>query len=411
MLDPHVAQEISSTISAAIGHNVLITDSRGLVIGSGDVARVGSFHEASLSVIATAIEASHDRDAATKLEGVQPGITLPLFLANRVVGTVGITGSPSIVRPFGEIVRAQTQIMLRETMLVRLALLRDQALEELLADVAAFDAESSSQEALVTRGEELGFRLDLPRAAVVVTFRARKVDEVRVGDGDRGIRVQSARMDLLRSARDIFIRSQDVVAGTGPNAIGVLCDIAREDERGRGGRARKLSEQLVAEVQRRHELTARAGIGRVAESLSELRRSYDDAWMALRLGQLLAAQPRVHDVLDHPVGALLLDASPRARERYREAVLGSLAERPNWEELRRTIIAWCESGHSLVDSAAVLRVHRNTLLYRIDRLSKLTGTSLRDSRHAIALYLACLMDDLEKQRRQPELEPVDVRGR
>jgi hypothetical protein len=144
----------------------------------------------AFAVIATETEASHDKDAATKLEGVQPGITLPLFVASRVVGTVGITGSPSTITPFGEIVRAQTETMLRETMLVRLALLRDQALEELLADVAAFDAESSSQEALMTRGEELGFRLDLPRAAVVVTFSARPVDEAPAGDGQRGIRVQ-----------------------------------------------------------------------------------------------------------------------------------------------------------------------------------------------------------------------------
>jgi hypothetical protein len=132
----------------------------------------------AFAVIATETEASHDKDAATKLEGVQLGITLPLFVASRVVGTVGITGSPSTIRPFGEIVRAQTETMLRETMLVRLALLRDQALEELLADVAAFDAESSSQEALMTRGEELGFRLDLPRAAVVVTFSAQAPDRL-----------------------------------------------------------------------------------------------------------------------------------------------------------------------------------------------------------------------------------------
>jgi carbohydrate diacid regulator len=403
MLDRHVAQEISATISAAIGHNVLITDSDGMVIGSGDVSRVDSFHEASLSVIATATDASHDKDAATKLEGVQPGVTLPLSVANRVVGTVGITGSPSVVRPFGEIVRAQTEIMLRETMLVRLALLRDQAMEELLADVAAFDAESSSEEALVTRGEELGYRLDLPRTAVVVTLGALPVDDPPSDDGQRGIRRQSARMDVLRTGRDIFARSQDVVAGIGPNAIGVLCDIARGDERGQRGRARKLSDQLVAEVERRHDLTARAGVGRLAESLTDLRQSYDDAWMALRLGRMLAAQPRVHDVLDHPVGALLLDASPRARRRHREAVLGSLPERSNWSELRRTIIAWCESGYSLVDTAAALRVHRNTLLYRLDRLAKLTGTSLRDSRHAIALYLACLMDDLDNQSNDPQV--------
>jgi len=41
--------------------------------------------------------------------------------------------------------------------------------------------------------------------------------------------------------------------------------------------------------------------------------------------------------------------------------------------LRRTIITWSESGFSLVRAAAVLNIHRNTLVYRLDKIAQLTG--------------------------------------
>ncbi|HUG85532.1 MAG TPA: sugar diacid recognition domain-containing protein [Euzebya sp.] len=400
MLEPAVAQEICDTISDAIGHNVLITDGEGLVIGSGDVDRVGSFHEASLRVLTTSAGAQHDVEAARRLKGVHPGITLPLRLSSRVLGTVGITGPPDIVRQFGEIVRAQTEIMLRETMLVRLALLRERALEELLADVASFDAAVSSHDALVTRAEELGFRLELPRMAAVIAFDGLPADDGADDSGQRGVRLQSLRMDLLRTARAVFGRSQDVVVSVGPQAIAVLCDLAPSDSRGPAGRAGSRCDQLVGEITDRYGLDARAGVGRLAGSLTELRHSYDDAWMALRLGRLFGADQRVHHITDHPVGSLLLTISPRARRQYRSMVLGSLMQRANWGQQRETIIAWCESGYRLVDTAAMLQVHRNTLVYRLDRLGEMTGTNLRDARHATSLYLACLLEDLDEQRAQ-----------
>ena len=51
VLTPALAQEIAGETSAIIGLNIIITDADGIVIGSGDKSRVGSFHEASIEVI------------------------------------------------------------------------------------------------------------------------------------------------------------------------------------------------------------------------------------------------------------------------------------------------------------------------------------------------------------------------
>src|SRR6201999_234913 len=81
--------------------NVLITDENAQVIGSGDVCRVGTIHEASVEVVKSGVAASHNAEEAAALVGVRPGITMPIVLDGAVIGTVGITGSPAQVVRLG----------------------------------------------------------------------------------------------------------------------------------------------------------------------------------------------------------------------------------------------------------------------------------------------------------------------
>src|SRR5688572_10130001 len=100
ILTPSLAQEIAGETSAIIGLNIIITDAAGIVIGSGDRTRVGTFHEASLEVVETQRVTSHNTQEARQLEGVRPGMTLPIVHDGVAVGTVGITGSPARFRRF-----------------------------------------------------------------------------------------------------------------------------------------------------------------------------------------------------------------------------------------------------------------------------------------------------------------------
>jgi carbohydrate diacid regulator len=92
ILTPALAQEIAGETSAIIGLNIIITEAAGIVLGSGDRSRVGSFHEASLSAVAQRRVESHNAEEAARLQGVKPGMTLPIVHQDVVVGTV--SGSP-----------------------------------------------------------------------------------------------------------------------------------------------------------------------------------------------------------------------------------------------------------------------------------------------------------------------------
>ncbi|MFC4470687.1 CdaR family transcriptional regulator [Streptomyces xiangluensis] len=402
MLSPSLAQEIAGDTSAVIGFNVLITDATGTVIGSGDSSRVGTFHEASVEVIRTKEPATHNTSQALQLRGVRPGVTLPLVTDGQAVGTVGITGTPAQVRRFGLLVKRQTEILLRESVMLRSRLLAERAAEKLLADIASYDPHVVEGEFLLFRAAELGFDLRLRRVAVAFEVTVPDAGARRQGAPTRDMAL--IRSELLRTVREVFADPQDIVATTAPGWIGVLHRLpARRPVTSLVDDCRRVTDVIAAQ----DGLAARAGIGEPASSVGALHDSYQDACDALRLGARVGSEakwgsPRpeggggspVHLITDLRVHQVLAAVGQPARNRLLELTAADLRAQPDWPVLRDTITAWCESGFNLVRASAALHIHRNTVVYRMNKIEQITGRPLREHRTTMALYLACLSDRL-----------------
>ncbi|RPE43113.1 carbohydrate diacid regulator [Streptomyces sp. Ag109_O5-1] len=398
MLSPSLAQEIAGDTSAVIGFNVLITDAEGMVIGSGDRSRVGTFHEASVQVVRTQEAATHNASQAQQLRGVRPGMTLPLIAGGQAVGTVGITGTPAQVRRFGLLVKRQTEILLRESVMLRSRLLAERAGEKLLADIAAYDPEVVEGDFLVFRAAELGFDLRLRRVAVVFEVTVPAAAAHGQGAHRQAAHRQGAapplalvRSELLRTVGEVFADPQDIIAVTAPGWIGVLHRIpAGSRTTSLAADCRRVTDVIAAQ----DGLAARAGIGEPATSVGGLHDSYQDACEALRLGTRLAGGSAVHHITDLRVHQLLTTVSQSARNRLLDLTTADLRTQPDWPALRDTITAWCENGFNLVRASEALHVHRNTVVYRMNKIEQITGRPLREHRTTMALYLACLADQL-----------------
>ena len=374
MLSPVLAQQIAGETTEAIGYHVMITDAAGLVIGSGDTSRVGSFHEASLEVIRTRESAWHTPEQARLLSGVRPGITLPLLIGDEAVGTVGITGSPRQVRRFGLVVRRQTEILLQESMMLRTRMLRERALEDLVAEVAAFDPELVDEELLVATARDLGFTLLQPRVALLL-----EVEDAPIGP------------EMLRSIRTVFNHHEDIVAlrsatrclvlghhGTRPGAAFAV-------EAGR----------LIESLSERFAVTVRVAIGESSATTGQMRASCQDAEDALRLGTRVTPEKHILTIRDLRAHQALAGVPNRDRERFCHAELDAVVDAADRMELERTVVAWCENGFNLVAAARALHIHRNTLIYRLDKIGDLTNRPWRDHRAMLSLYIACLTRQLE----------------
>jgi hypothetical protein len=84
---------------------------------------------------------------------------------------------------------------------------------------------------------------------------------------------------------------------------------------------------------------------------------------------------------------LLLADSPEASDRIVRRVFGPL-EQAGAMDLADTLRRLAIHGFDITTAASALPVHRNTLLYRVSRIEKLTGLSLRDQRDRTLVLLA-----------------------
>jgi carbohydrate diacid regulator len=398
VIAPEIAQEIADKTTEIIGYNILITDDAGIVIGSGDKGRVGTFHEASLETVQQGVMTSHDSAAAAQLEGVKPGVTLPVVLENRTVGTVGITGNPRKVKRFGMVVKSQTEIMLRESLHLRTALLQEKALESLLQDIANYDPTIVEPAVLRARGEELGYDLSLSRVAVVVDLArfAALANSFKshAGSSSPELELQSLKVGVLRTIKEVFSGDQDLATSIGTGKYGLLHDVwSAETSAAALHQTRILCHSLMTSIKSRHDMDV--NIGMVARSISELRMAYHDAWGALQLGKRLARHQGIFQASEFRVQELLLTASYSSRKGFLQALLQPIKEQADWEDLRHTILVWCESGYNVASASRTLHIHKNTLLYRLNKIERIGGQSLKDYRHAFAVYLACLLDELD----------------
>jgi purine catabolism regulator len=132
------------------------------------------------------------------------------------------------------------------------------------------------------------------------------------------------------------------------------------------------------------------GAGRRLAGPEGLRQSYREATEALRLGQDIFGPGRSTLYTDLGLYRLLLSVRdhPEVDRFYRETMEKLAAQDARSDgELLRTLDAYFASNGSPTEAAARLHVHRNTLLYRLQRIRAVAEIDLDDPEVRLSLQL------------------------
>ena len=142
------------------------------------------------------------------------------------------------------------------------------------------------------------------------------------------------------------------------------------------------------------------GVGQVHPEDRFLRRSYDEAVSAAEIGQRLsqgAAAVYCHWELGLLDWLYRLPPEVLRGNLYLQHVQTLAAhDRDHRSDLVNTLEAYLEHGGALAEAAASLNVHRNTLLYRLERIEEIAGVDLRNVQQRLNLYVALKSYRLQK---------------
>ena len=221
------------------------------------------------------------------------------------------------------------------------------------------------------RAKELHFATDAPRAVFLVR---------QVGHAD------VATVDVLSG---LFTdKLQDFVLSINETDIAVIKQIEPETE------IEEL-EQIAIQIEDtlRNELFVKAviGIGTIAEHLRSLADAYKEAQTAIDVGKVFDTEKSIINYENLGIGRLIYQLPTTLCDIFLTEVFKKNSIESLDQETLFTINKFFENNLNVSETSRKLFVHRNTLVYRLEKIKKLTGLDLREFDHAIVFKVALMV--------------------
>ncbi|GLX70930.1 PucR family transcriptional regulator [Paenibacillus glycanilyticus] len=153
---------------------------------------------------------------------------------------------------------------------------------------------------------------------------------------------------------------------------------------------------LTARMYADYGLSLSIGIGKPVTNALGIRLSYEEAVKALQFGYRLNRSKFVQSYQSKDIGYLFhMLPQEELKQFYEEAFQGlRQMEEAERKELIRTLSAFYDTQCQLMDTSKLLFVHRNTVIYRLDKCEKLLGIKLKDPNESLRLRIALAIEPL-----------------
>ena len=135
----------------------------------------------------------------------------------------------------------------------------------------------------------------------------------------------------------------------------------------------------------------RVSYGNIIHEIKDVSRSYKEAKMALEVGKIFYADKIIVPYNNLGIGRLIYQLPiPLCKMFIREIFDGKSPDDFD-EETLTTINKFFENSLNVSETSRQLYIHRNTLVYRLDKLQKSTGLDLRVFEDAITFKIALMV--------------------
>lgn len=149
-------------------------------------------------------------------------------------------------------------------------------------------------------------------------------------------------------------------------------------------------------------INVRMAYGTIVHELKDVSKSYKEAKMALDVGKIFYAEKDVVAYNTLGIGRLIYQLPVNLCEMFIEEIFGEKIPDELDEETLTTIHTFLDNNLNVSETARQLYVHRNTLLYRLEKLEKLTGLDIRVFDDALTLKIALMVVNYMRYLEQEE---------
>nr|WP_246238178.1 sugar diacid recognition domain-containing protein [Alkalicoccus luteus] len=348
VISEDLAARIVAEASDVIEEEIIVIDKDGYITAATDAGRIGSRHLPGREVMTTGKPKTISEAEACEDASVKAGTVLPLAFRGSLIGVLGITGSREKTGTYGALLQKMTELLIEKLFSAEALRLRWYAGERLLHELLTVQEDSAEQKQLTAR---LGFNPDSTYSILVLELVQPEPDELPYPEQFTGF-ITKWRYD------------QYVCIWPGEKAV-------------------EHSAQFISYMVRQRAVVKRAGLSRPGSHFSNMLEEAEAASQhsdgGLVVYQSLSLELLLHELSDRTKQKLIDDTALR-----HEPVL------------LETLGVFLKLGYSLKRTAAELKVHVNTVQYRLAGLEERTGLSWKRGEDLSVLVIVVKLLDQPK---------------
>ena len=225
---------------------------------------------------------------------------------------------------------------------------------------------------IIYRSRELKLMVDCER--VVYLIRTHKSVDISMVDILQSIFPDKAKDFVIRIDDRDFAIIKEVKSGT------EMKDIIKQ--------AQEMHDTINSEAMVKVSL----GISTIVDSIPELARAYREARIALEVGKVFDTEKNIISYDNLGIGRLIYQLPTTLCELFLKEVFKKESISVLDSETIYTIQKFFENNLNVSETSRKCFVHRNTLVYRLDKIKKLTGLDLREFDDAIIFKVAMMVN-------------------
>lgn len=388
ILETYDSQKIVDRLMSILGKNINLISTEGIIIASGDRTRINTFHGAAKTAAIQRQNIIVDKTNIDKFQGSRPGVNIPIYSNNEVIGIVGITGEPSEVEGYGLIVKELVELMIQEEERKKLELFQSRAVRSFAKEIIKYN-EKMDMDILTSRAQLVNFDCSVPRiilAADICNFSSL----INQWDEKSEIVIQSLKQQIVDTINRISNPRYDVAFNLSEDRFIIFRNLEEN--------ITTYCERVFNEVVEKTGLKLYIGVGSKCTSLNDYYNSYTLANRTLNMGRKLHPEKHIYFDEDYRLQLLLKTIGAEAKEEYLQS-LGEVFRKPITQhrlELLGTVKAYFEKGMNARETASALFIHRNTLLYRINRFKEEFKIDITVPYNCMMLYVGITLIDLDE---------------
>ena len=221
------------------------------------------------------------------------------------------------------------------------------------------------------RTKELHFVPDVPRTLLLV----RQIDRSDVTS-----------VEVLQS---LFPDKQhDFVISINETDIVVIKELSSADAT---DEVKAIAESVENVLKTELQIKCIVGIGTTAKHLRELADRYKEAQIAIDVGRVFDSEKTIISYENLGIGRIIYQLPTTLCEMFLNEVFKKNPLETLDDDTLETINRFFENNLNVSETSRKLYVHRNTLVYRLEKIKKITGLDLREFDHAIVFKVAMMV--------------------